>query len=142
MTGDISKQEWVNIWICVIIPFIVGIVLAFFLTRILFGSSSYYLIEDNSHKGLFFIFLPVVAYYYLVKMPMKWYQSQYHDSFPNFFDNEHGPGLAIRTFLTMFLGTLIAYSYSLLELTKWIDIPVAAFVVFLAFYNMYFKNQD
>ena len=59
MTGDISKQEWVNIWICVIIPFIVGIVLAFFLTRILFGSSSYYLIQDNSHKGLFFIFLPV-----------------------------------------------------------------------------------
>ena len=142
MTGDISKQEWVKIWICVIIPFIVGIVLAFFLTRILFGSSSYYLIEDNSHKGLFFIFLPVVAYHYFVMMPMKWYQSQYRDSFPDFFDNEHGPSLAIRTFLTMFLGTFIAFSYSLLGLTKWIDIPVAVLVVFLAFYNMHFKNKD
>ena len=139
---DITKQEWVKIWICLIIPFIVGIVLAFFLFRIFISSSSYYLMEDSPQKGFFFVFIPIVTYYYLIKIPMKWYQSQYHDSFPDFFDNKHGPSVAVRTFLTLFLGTLIACFYTLLGLPIWIDIPVALVVVFLVYYNLFFKKKN
>lgn len=135
MQDDLTKQDWVKIWFCIIIPFILGIVLAALIARVFF-STSFDNITVGRQKGAFFVFTPIVTYYYLIKKPMKWYQSQYHDSFPNFFDDEHGPSVAVRTFLSLFFGTLIVFIYLLFGFPIWIDVPVFSIVIFLVYINL------